>query len=75
MIKTVGDLEKSQYQRRRDMAVTVIADECVGCESCIPACPVEAITMVEEKAIIDQAKCDACGTCIAECPTEAIKED
>jgi Fe-S-cluster-containing hydrogenase component 2 len=55
--------------------VKVVADECVGCETCVPACPVEAISMVDEKAVIDQEKCTECGTCIGECPVEAIVEE
>lgn len=55
--------------------VKVKAEECVGCETCVPVCPVEAITMADEKAIIDQETCTACGTCIGECPVEAIVEE
>jgi len=55
--------------------VKVNAEECVGCETCVPLCPVEAISMVDEKAVIDQEICTACGTCIAECPVEAIVEE
>lgn len=28
---------------------TVIADECTGCELCVPPCPVDCIDMVETK--------------------------
>lgn len=55
--------------------VKVDAEECVGCETCIPVCPVEAISMVDGVAVIDTEKCTECGTCIAECPVEAIKEE
>jgi len=55
------------------MAVVVDEEACVGCESCVPACPVEAISMVEDKAVIDQDVCTECEACIAECPVEAIK--
>ena len=55
--------------------VRVEADECVGCENCVPVCPVEAITMKDGKAIIDLDTCTECGTCVAECPTEAIIEE
>ena len=55
--------------------VKVIADECVGCETCVPVCPVEAITMKDGKAVIDQDTCTECGACVGECPTEAIKQE
>ena len=55
--------------------VKVVPEECTGCETCVGACPVEAITMVDDKAVIDQETCTQCGTCIGECPVEAIKEE
>jgi len=55
------------------MAVVVDEETCVGCESCLPVCPVEAISMNEDKAVIDQDVCTECEACVAECPVEAIK--
>lgn len=57
------------------LMVKVDADECTGCENCVSVCPVEAISMVDGKAVIDQDKCTQCGVCIGECPVEAIKEE
>lgn len=56
------------------MAIKVTADDCVGCETCVPECPVEAISMNDGKAVIDPEKCTECKTCIESCPVEAIKE-
>jgi Fe-S-cluster-containing hydrogenase component 2 len=55
--------------------VKVDRDECVGCETCVPVCPVEAISMKDDKAYIDPDICTECETCIAECPVEAIKKE
>ena len=55
------------------MIVKVDPDECVGCETCVPACTVEAITMDDDKAVINQETCTQCKTCVDECPVEAIK--
>jgi len=53
--------------------------KCVGCEACIKACPVDAISMQGGKAVIDQTKCIQCGFCVGGnfddyigCPTKAI---
>jgi Fe-S-cluster-containing hydrogenase component 2 len=53
--------------------VYVDKDECTGCETCVSACPVEAISMVDDKAQIDPDTCTECESCVPECPVEAIK--
>ena len=55
--------------------VSVIEDECVGCETCVDVCPVMAIEMDDGLAVIDQDECTECLTCIDECPVEAITEE
>ena len=54
------------------MAAQVDEEKCTGCETCVEACPVEAITMENEKAKVDADACTDCGTCVDECPAEAI---
>ncbi len=54
------------------MAHIVDETKCIGCEACIPTCPVEAITKVGEFAFIDPEACVDCGSCTSSCPTEAI---
>lgn len=50
-------------------------DTCVGCGSCVGACPVNAISMDGDgKAVINQETCIKCGTCIGICPVNAISE-
>ena len=55
--------------------IVVDKEECTGCETCIEACPVEAILMVDGVAEINQEECVECRTCIDECPAGAIKEE
>ena len=54
------------------MAAQVNMDECTGCGVCVDTCPVEAITMNDDKALIDPEKCTECGLCVDACPSEAI---
>jgi len=46
-------------------------DTCTGCESCIPSCPFDALSMQEGKAVVDE-KCTFCGACVEVCPVSAI---
>ena len=45
-------------------------DICIGCESCVPYCPVEAITRDETSGtvVLDQEECIACEECVSACP-------
>ena len=50
-----------------------INEECIACGSCVPECPVEAISEGDPIYVIDPAKCTDCGACAEVCPVEAIK--
>jgi len=49
-----------------------ITDACVACGSCVPECPVEAISEGDPIYTIDADKCTDCGACAEVCPSEAI---
>jgi heterodisulfide reductase subunit A len=63
---------KSDYVTTSPEKAFVIADLCNGCKACLPICPVNAISMQENKAKIDPFQCIGCGACIPVCPQEAI---
>ena len=54
------------------MATIVDSEKCTGCESCVEACPLEAIELKDDIAVIDDETCGDCGACVDECPEEAI---
>jgi ferredoxin len=47
-------------------------ENCVQCEICIPACPVEAIIKINGKIQINPDECVDCATCWRVCPEKCI---
>ncbi|MFH1577535.1 MAG: RnfABCDGE type electron transport complex subunit B [Candidatus Omnitrophota bacterium] len=45
---------------------------CIACYRCEKACPVEAIKVIDDLAVIDYNKCTSCGECQKVCPTKCI---
>lgn len=46
---------------------------CQGCGSCIEHCDQEALSLVDEKSVVDESKCILCGYCAEECPVFCIR--
>lgn len=64
--ETVGEEEGSPH-------AIVRADLCVGCSTCVDACPEEGALRMEGKlAVVDLARCVGHGDCAAACPVSGI---
>ncbi|PKN64637.1 MAG: 4Fe-4S ferredoxin [Deltaproteobacteria bacterium HGW-Deltaproteobacteria-15] len=51
----------------------VNSSECSGCETCVDRCQMDAIQVVEEKAVVNLERCIGCGLCVTTCTTEAMQ--
>ncbi len=47
-------------------------DKCIKCKICIKGCPVDALSMVDNKILINHDLCDSCVRCVHNCPKDAF---
>ncbi|MBQ8636921.1 MAG: Fe-S cluster domain-containing protein [Clostridia bacterium] len=45
---------------------------CIACRICEKNCPVEAISVIDNHAVVDYSKCVSCGVCADKCPKKLI---
>lgn len=72
--KTSFDARRARRGKGDDSmaAVTVNADDCLGCGVCVDACPSEALSVEDGVAVVDEGSCVECGACMDECPVGAL---
>lgn len=63
---------KGKLEQHSDLSPKVKDKKCEGCGDCTQHCAQTAISLLEEKALIDPEKCVGCGECILICPNGAI---
>lgn len=53
------------------MAAKVNIEKCTGCGECKDNCPVDAIEIKDNKAVVNDS-CVDCGACVSVCPLQAL---
>ncbi len=68
----MGFASRGGKLHQHSQSVPIINKEkCISCGKCVRKCPVDAISLIEGKAVID-SKCVGCASCTTVCPVGAI---
>jgi len=72
LLRGVYEMDIPTAVTRSNFIPEVDPELCTGCESCVEICPMDALSMEDEKARVDLRRCLGCGLCVSECPVEAV---
>lgn len=72
MLPQLDPAISSKMRRLPGVHLTVEAEICNGCGTCVDGCYVNAISLENGKASIDQDLCKGCARCAHLCPEKAI---
>jgi uncharacterized Fe-S center protein len=64
---------EGKLSQHSNIAPKVARKKCIGCGECVSHCAQEAISLEDEKSLINPEKCVGCGECILICPQGAIQ--
>lgn len=59
----------------REVQILYDQEKCVHCQTCVNACPHQAIQSIDNKIVIDHASCVGCLHCVHSCPKEALSHE
>lgn len=69
----MGFASRAGKLQQHSNIVPIINDKCISCGACVNICPVNAIELVDGKAVINPDICIGCASCILVCPVDAIE--
>ncbi len=73
----VGAIKRRKIPRDILMAVYFVREtdpqRCVGCGACAEICPVDAVTVQDGLAVVDDRWCIGCGVCALRCDVGALR--
>ncbi|MFB3896674.1 MAG: arsenic metallochaperone ArsD family protein [bacterium] len=69
----IQNLVKPLFKNAFVVKPVILKKVCIGCGVCVKGCPMEAIKLVNGKAVIDYHKCIRCYCCHEFCPHHSIE--
>ena len=71
-LQVIRSREGAKFVAPSRFQAVIDEEECVGCEECLERCYFDALSMEDDKAVVNTAKCVGRGLCAVVCPSDAI---
>jgi hypothetical protein len=71
----MGGASKLGKREQHATTVQVNAEKCIGCATCVKACPEHAMSLKDKKCVCDKSKCIGCFECMTVCEQKAVEID
>jgi ferredoxin len=52
--------------------VSLAPGDCIGCGVCERRCPMQAVWLENDRAVVEPKRCIGCGLCVSTCPSAAL---
>jgi len=72
-LRTVRELELPGFLASSGFLAECDEGLCAGCAVCEDRCPMDAIEIVDDVAVVDEPRCIGCALCVTGCETDAMR--
>ncbi|RDE16451.1 MAG: 4Fe-4S ferredoxin [Candidatus Thorarchaeota archaeon] len=73
VLRGVNTLSNPREYIKTDFVISVNADLCTGCGTCIDRCQFRALSVPEDVCVPNTTRCIGCGVCAMVCPESALE--
>jgi len=73
MLRSLKEEDNPAAAVKSNYFAQIDEEACVGCETCVDRCQMDAIEVKDEKAVLQLKRCIGCGLCVSTCPADAVR--
>ncbi len=73
LLRGLKAMEKPADVAHTNFYCQITVQECIGCGLCEERCPMDAISMDGDTAVVNRDRCIGCGVCVGACNVAAVK--